>query len=112
MLLKSKDNIKQKMMKIICLTLLCSLGLAFGAMAQVEQHRKPITQEVSLPFASSYKIVKNETGSPISEKVLASLNAQRKDKENYLWKVSPQIEILVYSREHLAKNASKQIDNK
>ena len=95
-------------MKHIYLTLLCSFGIILGAMAQgVEQVRKPIHQKVVLPPTSSYKVVKNETGKPISEKVLASLNTQRKDRENYLWKVSPQIEILIYSREHLAKNASK-----
>lgn len=100
-------------MKHIYLTLLFSFGLVLGVIAQqVEQVRKPIRQEVVLPPTSSYKVVKNETGKPVPEKVLASLNAQRKEKENFFWKVSPQIEILIYSREHLSKNASKQIGNK
>jgi len=96
-------------MKKVYSLMLLLLGLVWNATAQtssdskwVEKPQRTVSRNQT-PSPDTYQITKNETGKPVSHEVLASIHTKRKARENFLWKVSPQLEILIYSRESIRK---------
>lgn len=49
-----------------------------------------------IPIENTYKITKNTTMQPISNKILEQINIHRRYDVDYLWKVNNNIEILIY----------------
>jgi len=77
--------------------------LTNGLLAQSENQNTELNSSglmysPQLPKQDSYKIVKNETGAPVSETILMEINKYRKAEEDFTWRVSDKIEILIYAR--------------
>lgn len=54
--------------------------------------------EPTIPADSTYTIVKNDTGEPLTEEVKLEINFHRM-KEDYLWRVNEAVEILIHGTE-------------
>lgn len=54
--------------------------------------------EPTIPADSTYTIVKNETGEPLSDEIKLQINYHR-HKQDYLWRVDEAIEILIHGME-------------
>lgn len=78
--------------------LLFSLFVATFGMAQ-EGNPNLSTSLVyapEIPLATTYRVLKNDTGQPIPSTVLGYINYHRMPTGDVTWKVSNEIEILVF----------------
>lgn len=55
-----------------------------------------LSYKPEIPDSSSYQILKNLSNAPIEEKILMQVNFHRRDKD-FIWIVSKEVEILIYS---------------
>lgn len=55
-----------------------------------------ITYQPEIPASNTYKIIKNTTGSELSNKILEEINLNRRYDEDFLWVVNDNVEILIY----------------
>lgn len=82
------------------------------ALKAQEVHRKPIIRPIVLNEENeiTYKVVKNPNQKLIDEKIVRNIAQKRLENENVLWKVSDDLEILIYSRKkiHSVKKNKKQ----
>jgi len=60
-----------------------------------------------IPPNNTYQIVKNETGKPVSNDVLSNIHRRRQTNDDVLWKVSPELEIMVYSKKRVLNTLKK-----
>jgi hypothetical protein len=80
------------------------LGSCLYASAQTTQNPNWIespqkqSPRFQIPASNTYQIVKNETGKPVPDDVLKSIHRRRQTNDDIIWKVSPDLEILVYSK--------------
>jgi hypothetical protein len=89
------------MKKSIIISFIFSLILANSMFAQStnensELNSSGLMYSPQLPKKDSYKIVKNDSGSPVSEAILLEINKYRKSEDNFTWRVNDKIEILIY----------------
>lgn len=59
-------------------------------------HSSTLQYHPEMPPADSYKIIKNTTGQEVPDSVLLKINMYRKLDKDFVWKVSDEIEVLIF----------------
>lgn len=80
----------------VLLMFLMNNSFAQNTNQNTELNNSELMYSPQLPIKGSYKIVKNETGEPVSEAILLEINKYRKEFDNFTWRVNDKIEILIY----------------
>ncbi len=76
------------------------LFISLGIYAQTSTKQEGIASKLGyhpeVPSANSYQVLKNTTGQSLPDSLLLQINYYRKANENYRWKVSEKLELLIF----------------
>lgn len=94
--------LREKLFLALFSTVVAVTSIPVALKAQ-EIHRKPIPRPIILNEENeiTYKVVKNLNQKVIDEKIMKNIAQKRLENDNFLWKVSDDLEILIYSRKKI-----------
>ena len=89
----------RKLLLIFGLLSVSSISLA--QQQEETEHKKNVSTlkyQPTIPAETTYTVVKNTTGEPLTEEIKLEINLHRM-KTDYLWRVNAEVEILIHGTE-------------
>lgn len=89
-------------MKLYFLLLSLFFSVNLNAQHDIIMEAAPLSYKQEIPDTNTYRIIVNNTGSPVSEQFLLKLNLQRRN-EDIIWTPAEGLVILVIGMDNLKK---------